>query len=133
MTELIRGILIFIHIIISVVLVVVILLQASKGGGLAGIAGGQTSSALFGARGTASALSTITQYLAASFLILSVILSVLAGSGGQRTDIVTPSVIQQKSAADYLQSVPLEFEPAPIGDAGMETAPTGGETDIDEP
>ncbi|NQT34248.1 preprotein translocase subunit SecG [bacterium] len=132
MTELIRGVLIFIHIIISVVLVVVILLQASKGGGLAGIAGGQTSSALFGARGTASALSTITQYLAASFLILSVVLSVLAGSGGQRTDVVTPSVIQQ-SPAEFLESVPLDFEPAPIGDAGMETAPTGGGTDVDEP
>ena len=130
--EIARGILIFIHIMISVVLVVVILLQASKGGGLAGIAGGQTSSALFGARGTASALSTITQYLAAAFLVLSVVLSVMAGSGGKQTDIVTPSVIQQ-SPAEFLESVPLEFEPAPIGDAGMETTPSGGGTDTEEP
>ena len=131
--EIARGVLTFIHILISVVLVVVILLQASKGGGLAGIAGGSTSSALFGARGTASALSTITQYLAATFLILSVVLSVMAGSGNRQADIVTPSVIQQSSPAEFLESVPLEFEPAPIGDSDMEAAPAGGGTDIDEP
>ncbi len=119
----------FIHVIISILLVVVILLQSSKGGGLSGTFGGQTSSALFGVRGTASALTTITKYLAIGFLALSLILSMIAGR-----DIATQSITERvlsKSPGANLESIgDLDYEYSVPGEAASEEGtaiPLGGE------
>ena len=98
-----KGILIFIHIIISVTLMIVILLQSSKGGGLAGTFGGQASTTIFGPRGTKNVLAKATQYLAVIFLCLSFTLSFMAGAG-QVVESVTQKVLQQ-TPASQLQSV----------------------------
>ena len=117
--EIVRGILTVIHVLVSVLLVIVILLQAAKGGGLSGTFGGQTSSTLFGPRGTASALSKLTQYLAGIFLLFSLVLSLLAGHG-MVTESVTQRVLESSPAAALPPVESLEF--------GSETAPsTGGE------
>ena len=119
------------HVLVSIVLVVIILLQASKGGGLAGITGGQTTTALFGARGTASALSTITQYVAATFLVLSLLLSLLAGAG-QKTESVTQKVLQQTPASQLPAVETLNFGTEPA-EEDFETVPVEGEEATDEP
>ena len=123
-----KGLLLFIHVVISILLVVVILLQASKGGGLAGLAGGQASSALFGTRGTATALARITQYLAGAFLVLSLTLSFLAGAG-TRTESVTQRVLDQTPASQLPPVENLEFETGTAGGSDAETVPGAAETD----
>ncbi len=127
-----KTILIFIHVLICVVLVVVILLQAARGGGLSGTFGGQASTTIFGPRGAASALSSLTQYLAAAFLILSLVLSLLAGAG-QVTESVTQKVLESTPAATLPPVESLDFgtSGAPAGAAEpSEPFPgEGGQTD----
>ena len=96
-----KAILTGIHVIISIFLVIVILLQSSKGGGLSGTFGGQASTALFGPRGTANVLSTLTKYLAVGFLVISLTLSLLAGAGS------TPQSVTQK----VLETSPSTYLP----------------------
>jgi len=61
---------------LSGVLVVVVLLQASKGGGLAGIAGGsQQIGTMFGTRRTADFLSKATWYIGAILLVLTLLVN----------------------------------------------------------
>lgn len=64
--------LLIIHVLACLVLIVSILLQASKGGGLAGIAGGsggQAAGAMFGGAGAGGFLSKVTTYLAILFFL----------------------------------------------------------------
>lgn len=77
------GLLIFIYVLVCFLLVVVILLQSSRGGGLAATFGGQATT-IFGPRTAASALSKLTQYLASGFLVLSFVLSLIAGASTRR-------------------------------------------------
>ncbi len=62
--------LMIIHVIACFVLIISILLQASKGGGLAGIAGGGAQAgAVFGGAGAGGFLSKVTTYLAIVFFL----------------------------------------------------------------
>ncbi len=73
------GFLIFIHVVVSVVMVVAILMQRAKGGGLAGIAGGAASQAVFGGRGAATLIHKATIVLAIVFGVNAILLGVLSG------------------------------------------------------
>jgi len=115
-----KAILIFIHVLTSILLVTVILLQASKGGGLSGAFGGQTPTMLFGPRNTASALATITKYLAGAFLVISLVISLMTGGG--RMESVTQKVLQTSPAGSLPPVEALDFSTAP---AGAEQAPAG--------
>jgi preprotein translocase subunit SecG len=113
-----------IHVLVSAVLIVAILLQSSKGGGLAGTFGGQATSSLFGPRGAASALATMTQYLAGGFLILSLVLSLMAG-GNIGNESVTQKVLQQTPASQLPPVGDLDFgtnAPATQGAGGSAPA-----------
>lgn len=119
-----------IHIALSVFLVISILLQSSKGGGLAGSFGGQASASVFGPRGTANALSTITQWLAGGFLILSLTLSLMAGAGSQGGS-VTQKVLEQSTSSQLPAVEDLDLggpaigsDPVPIEEAAP--SPQGG-------
>ena len=70
------GFLVILHVIVSVFLIIVILMQASKGGGLAGTFGG-SSTAIFGGRGAGSFLSKVTVGLAATFMMLAILISLV--------------------------------------------------------
>ena len=120
--EIVKIILSVIHVLISALLVVVILLQSSKGGGLSGTFGGQASTALFGARGTANVLTRLTQYLGAGFLLLSIVLSLLAGRG-YVVESVTQKVIATAPGAQLPMVEDLEYSP---GQAPATTSETGG-------
>ncbi len=120
----IKIILITIHVVVSLVLIVAILLQSSKGGGLAATFGGQAT-ALFTPRSAASALSTITKYLAAVFLILSFVLSLMA-AGGSGNVSVTQKVIEQSplpAVEDLNLGGEVETSPEAPAPAGQESAP----------
>jgi preprotein translocase subunit SecG len=73
--------------IISVLLVLGILLQSSKGGGLAGIAGGMGSSTVFGGRGAASFLSKATTILATVFFLNCLGMAVMSTHADQRASV----------------------------------------------
>ena len=85
------GYLITVHAIKSLLLISVVLKQASQGGGLAGSIGGQTTNAIFGGRGAATALSKITTYLAIAFMGLALLISLI----GSPTTSGANSVIEQ--------------------------------------
>ena len=71
-----HSLLLFVHIIASVVLVMVVLLQSSKGGGLAGTFGGSgVSGGMFGGRGAAPFLVKATTVVAVLFMITSLSLN----------------------------------------------------------
>ncbi len=67
-----------IHLFIAIALVGVILIQRSEGGGL-GIGGG-TFGGLTSGRGAANLLTRTTAILAASFIVTSLTLAILAGN-----------------------------------------------------
>ncbi|MFH0883659.1 MAG: preprotein translocase subunit SecG [bacterium] len=119
------GFLLVIHVIVSLLLVVVVLMQSSKGRGLAGIAGGAASSAVFGGRQAAGLLHNVTIGLALVFGVNLLFLGVL--SKGQST----PRSVTQEQMQETEQT-PLDFlggeqgaVPATGTDSGTDTpAPT---------
>lgn len=68
-------ILVILHIIVSILLIISILLQASKGGGLAGIGGGSSTAFLSG-RQAVDTLVKATIFLSILFALLSVALNI---------------------------------------------------------
>ena len=117
-----------IHVVICIVLVVSILLQSSKGGGLAGTFGGQATSSIFGPRGAASALGTLTQYLAAGFLILSLALSLMAGAGSGGGS-VTQRILEDTpaSALPQVEDYNPSAQPATGSDQGQPAGAAQGD------
>lgn len=94
-------VLLVIHILIAVALIVVVLLQRSEGGGLGiGTSGGMGG--FMTARGTANLLTRTTAVLAACFMAMSIVLTILASHPGQQ---------QQRSLLDT--APPAGSVPAP--------------------
>lgn len=72
----IQGLLVVIFVIVAFLLVFVILIQSGKGGGLAGIGGGDMG-AIFGGRGTAPFLTKATTILATAFMLIALVLGMI--------------------------------------------------------
>jgi preprotein translocase subunit SecG len=70
------GLLITLHIIVSLFIVGVVLLQQGKSADLAGAFGGQGSQTAFGPRGAANLLTKLTTYSAIIFMLTSIGLTV---------------------------------------------------------
>ena len=77
------GILLTIHITVSVLLILIVLLQTSQSSGLGGLLGGSSDSLFGSSRGTA--LGKITTYLAIFFMAMTLILAMISGRGGFKT------------------------------------------------
>ena len=76
------GILLFLHILVSIALVLSVLLQSSKGGGLAGTFGGSgITGGIFGGRGAAPFLVKATTFCAVLFMITSISLNFISPRG----------------------------------------------------
>ena len=108
-----QAFLIIIHTIISVLLIVVILMQASQGGGLSGTFGSNTAGALLGGRGAGTFLSKLTTYLAAIFLGLAVVISLISAPASLEPESILKQEAENQSinpGADLSlpASVPLE-------------------------
>ena len=85
MNTMLYGLLLFVHIIVSISLIVTVLLQSSKGGGLAGTFGGTgMTGGIFGGRGAAPFLVKATTLCAVLFMFTSISLNfVKSGSSSQ--------------------------------------------------
>jgi preprotein translocase subunit SecG len=71
------GLLVTLHIIVSLFIIGVVLLQQGKSADLAGAFGGQGSQTAFGPRGAANLLTKLTTYSAIIFMLSSIGLTIL--------------------------------------------------------
>ena len=111
------GILIALQLIISALMVVAILMQSSKGGGMAGIAGGALASSVFGGRATASFLSKATTILSALFMLNCVSMAVISANRESSSSVTQQAVSQEQPVS------PVPGVPASTG-GEMEAMPT---------
>ena len=126
-------ILLVIFIPVCVLLILMVLLQAGKGGGLSGAFGGMGANQPFlGTRGTANFLSKLTVYLAITFMVLSLVLSVLYGTS--RTLNIkeeVPAADTQTTDTEGATTQPTTStdsssqQPASSGAAGSSQTPAG--------
>ena len=102
---------------IALLLSVVVLLQSGKGGGLAGIAAGQTQQVL-GARQAPDLLEKASWILATIFIALCILTNFVNTTGGPTESII--------------QSQPLEQTAPPISDTPPAAPPAGDQGGTDE-
>ena len=95
------GFLIIVHTIVSILLVSLVLMQASQGGGLSGTFGGQAASSILGGQGARNVLSKITGWLAAIFIGLAILISIMSGPNDDSS-----SSLVKKAAEE--NPIPLE-------------------------
>ncbi len=119
------GILIFFHLLVSVILVLAVLVQQPQKGGMASIMGG-TGDSMFGGGGAAPFMAKLTTGLAIAFMITTLGL-VLAGARLVRppqAPRATP--LQQPAPTQPLPSQPLPAQPLPSQPLPTQPGPTGG-------
>jgi preprotein translocase subunit SecG len=117
-----------VEVLVSVLLVLVVLMQSSKGGGLAGTFGGGQMGMVFGVRRTADFLTRATQILAATFIVLSLVINIFFLP---RPTASTESVIQRGSQQSNMQQqLPPQTAPPqevpPTSPNSPTTTPGGG-------
>ena len=123
------GILITLSIIASILLMIVVLLQASKGEGLAGIAGGPAGmGATFGTRRTADFLSKATWWLGGFLLIVAISIN-LFFLPGRTSSSERESIIQSSRQQQAVPTAPAIPETPPANDGGASTDAGGNNAD----
>ena len=129
---------------VCLALIIVVLMQSSKGGGLAGAFGGSSDAALLGGRSASNLLSRATGYLAGSFIVLALLLSLLSSRQGVQTEEGVIARQQRESASNQLDVAPGASildeiqtdglgEETPPAENGEAPADTGGDAPIGEP
>ena len=98
-------ILLTLHIIIAISLVVSVLLQRSEGG-LGGLGGGNMSN-LVSSQSTTNFITKLTSFLAAGFMITSILLAVVASDKNSDTSIIESDIINNTDQEDNEPTVPL--------------------------
>jgi preprotein translocase subunit SecG len=86
-------------------------MQASQGGGLSGLSGGQTTNAIFGGRSAGNALSKLTTYLAGIFMGLALLISLISSSVSSSSGSVIEDAQQDGSLAPNTESLSLPTVP----------------------
>jgi len=116
--------LLVIHILVCLFLIFIVLVQGGKGAEMGAAFGGGGSQTLFGGRGAATFLGKMTTVVAVVFMLTSLFLAVVAGRGGDGTDIdlSVPSRTEAPIGADIPTGTILN-QPASGGGFGSPTAP----------
>jgi len=107
------GLLVAIHVTVSISLIIIVLLQAGKGADLGATFGTGASQSLFGAGGGSSFLGKLTAGAAIIFMITSISLAYLSGKGGTRS--IMPSRVPVTKTAPPVrpeQGAPVQTQPA---------------------
>ena len=128
------GVLLGIHILISLTLIVVVLLQSGKGGGLAGaFGGGGGVGAVFGGQAAATFLTKATRYLATAFMVTALSMALFVKTRSEGTVASEVQNLEPVPASAAGEAAPTEAVPEAIpeglpgadeGQAGEEPPPT---------
>ena len=112
-----HGLLLFVHIIVSIALIISVLLQSSKGGGLAGTFGGSgITGGIFGGRGAAPFLVKATTAFAILFMVTSISLNFIKSSS------TAESVLERTNmGSSVIGSEPAVTDEMPISLEGQDT------------
>lgn len=103
------GMLIFLHVIVSVTLIVAVLMQSSRGGGLAGTFGGSgITGGVFGGRGAAPFLAKATTVCAVLFMLTSLSLNYVKPSS-ERDSVLERAIMEERA-----NSTPAVTDQMPI-------------------
>ncbi len=117
MADMLYAIILFIHIVVSIILVLSVLMQASKGGGLAGTFGGSgMTGGVFGGRGAAPLLVRITTVCAVLFFVTSLSLNFVTRRG-------TDESILERSLRESGGSAPAVMDEMPMTAPDRQQAP----------
>lgn len=104
-----NGLIVFIHVIVSLMLIIIVLLQSSKGGGLGGLLSGAAESTL-GVRGSTTFFHKLTVALAIVFMISSLSLAYISARGTAMVD-EEDTVIEDTRIPDAIpEEEPAEFD-----------------------
>ncbi len=105
-------IIIVFHVLLGIGIVGLILMQQGKGADAGAAFGSGGSGSVFGAQGSASFLSRSTAIFAALFFTTSLVLAMLSGYQGKKTDIMdTPAVEQLQSDVPLSQKTNIDAAP----------------------
>ena len=97
------GVLLFVHILVSVLMIMVILLQTGKGASMGAAFGGGSSQTVFGSAGPVGFLNKLTTMIAVVFMLTSLVLAFLASH--------PPTT---KSLVDEVQQQEAPLTPGPV-------------------
>ena len=111
------GVLLTVHILVSVLLVIAILLQAGKGSDLGAVFGGSGSQALFGTAGPMDFIKKATIVLVVLFMINSLLLGYVVKARP------TASVMSTSSKAKTTQTMPASAKQPVLPAAPAPAAP----------
>lgn len=126
-----QNILLVIHIIVCVLLIFVVLMQRSEGGAL-GMGGGPTG--FMSARGTGDLLTRSTWILFSIFLVLSIVLTLLAGRDRSSSAIpdagsvgrIDPNALARQPVAPTSAPPPVTAPAPQLRTPGLPAAPADG-------
>lgn len=106
-------IIIVFHVLFGIGIVGLILMQQGKGADAGAAFGSGGSGSVFGAQGSASFLSRSTAIFATLFFITSLVLAMLSGYQGKKTDIMdAPALEQPQSDVPLSQKTTIDAAPA---------------------
>jgi preprotein translocase subunit SecG len=109
------GVLLSIHVLISLALIVVVLLQSGKGGGLAGaFGGGGGVGAVFGGQAAATFLTKATRYLAAAFMVTALSMALFVKTTTEGTVASEVQDLEPVPASAVGEVIPAEGAPEAI-------------------
>jgi preprotein translocase subunit SecG len=93
------GVLLTLHILVSLALIGIVLMQSGKGGGLTGGAFGGSAQTVFGGRGATDVVTRATIVLGGIFFVTSLVLAMMtSGFRGQQRSLIQERAQQTQSA-----------------------------------
>src|SRR5262245_21771816 len=117
------GLLVVIHVLVSLFLIAVVLLQTGKRADLAGAFGGGGSQTAFGPRGAANVLSRLTTWSAGIFMVTSLALSLMSGSSTGHGSVLDSVPAPASSSAPAAPAPSAPTPAAPSAPAPGSSAP----------
>lgn len=115
------GVLLGLHILISVALIAIVLVQSGKGGGLAGGAFGGSAQTVFGGRGANDIVTRSTIVLGGLFFLTSLVLALMTSGFGRTSRSLIQSQARQATTGQAPGQAPQQLPPS-----GQGQAPAGG-------
>lgn len=120
------GLLLTVHIIVSILLVVAVLLQSGKGADIGAVFGGAGSQALFGSAGPADFLNKSTRVLVVVFMLTSLTLGYSAFQKPTQSIMDKPAVTAPskpaQTAPEAAPTAPAQSAPAPAAQGNQAPA-----------